>query len=88
VRNGVHIRALQRAAELFGGAEGLAKRLNISRVRIDVWLRGDAPIPGDVFLAVVDILLAHGLATLKKSDAGHPQICANEEKLESKGATR
>jgi hypothetical protein len=63
------MRALQRAADLYGGAQGLSQQLDISRVRIDVWLRGDAPVPGDVFLAVVDLLLAHGLSELHKPGA-------------------
>jgi len=69
----VHRRALQRAVALFGGVRGLAQQLNISRVRIDVWLRGDSPVPGDVFLTVVDVLLAHDLAELKKAGSTERQ---------------
>ena len=69
----VHRQALQRAVDLFGGVRGLARQLNISRVRIDLWLHGGSPVPGDVFLAVVDLLLAHGLAQLKKAGSAERQ---------------
>ncbi len=88
MRNSVHTRALQRAADLFGGAGALAKQLNVSRVRIDVWLRGDAPVPGDVFLAVVDILLEHGVGALQKAGHETQQSAAIDKHLEPKDATR
>ena len=66
MRNSLHPRALQRAVGLHGGVRALAARLNLSRVRIDVWLRGDVSVPDDVFSAVVDLLLEHDLQELAK----------------------
>ena len=64
MRNSLQTMALQRAVDLYGGVRPLAERLKISRVRIDVWLRGDAPVSEDVFSALVDLLLEHGLQEL------------------------
>ena len=61
MRNSLQSRALQRAVDLYGGVRPLAARLKISRVRIDVWLRDDAPMSEDVFSALIDLLLEHGL---------------------------
>ena len=70
MRNSLNTRALQRAVELYGGVRTLAARLNVSRVRIDVWLRGDAPMPEEIFTAIVDLLLEHGLQALTKGNSG------------------
>ena len=61
MRNSLQTMALQRAVDLYGGVRPLAERLRISRIRIDVWLRGDAPVSEDAFSALVDLLLEHGL---------------------------
>ena len=67
MRNSLQTMALQRAVDLYGGVRPLAERLKISRVRIDVWLRGDAPVSEDVFSALVDLLLEHGLREITES---------------------
>lgn len=69
MRNSLQTRALQRAVELYGGVRTLAGRLNVSRVRIDVWLRGDAPMPEEIFSAIVDLLLEHSLQELTKGNS-------------------
>ena len=69
VRNSLQAMTLQRAVDLYGGVRPLAERLKISRVRIDIWLRGDAPVSEDVFSALIDLLLEHGLREITEDTA-------------------
>ena len=48
----VHTRSLQRAAELVGGVDTLAHRLNVSPEKLEYWLSGVLPVPTEVFLAL------------------------------------
>lgn len=75
MRNSLQTMALQRAVNLYGGVRPLAEHLKISRIRIDVWLRGDAPMPEDVFSALVDLLLEHGLREITEGATAvkHPK---------------
>jgi hypothetical protein len=66
--------ALQRAVDLYGGVRPLAERLKISRVRIDVWLRGDAPVSEQVFSALIDLLLEHGLQEITEEVSAVKQL--------------
>lgn len=59
MRHTVHTRALQRAAEMLGGADALCTLLGVPKRRLELWMRGQVSLPGDVFLRVVDILLEH-----------------------------
>ena len=66
----LYARALRRAAEILGDAE-LAARLGVTDFRLEIWLKGLAEPPGDVFLKVADILGEHSLDELK-----HPRVPA------------
>ena len=58
-RTSVHARALHRACLVLGGADKLAKHLEIPEADLQGWLRGDEPPPERVFLAAVEIVLLH-----------------------------
>ena len=53
----VYIRAIQRAAQILGGGDALAARLRVPRQHLRVWTNGHAPVPPNIFLRVVDILV-------------------------------
>ncbi len=53
----VHIRTLQKVIELSGGRAALAARLEIKTRDIGKWLSGKAPIPPEMFLRIVDVLV-------------------------------
>ena len=53
----VYSRALQRAAQLVGGREKLAKILRVPRAEIDRWLADEAKPPREIFLRIVDLIL-------------------------------
>lgn len=69
----VHTRALQRAAELLGGIDALRVYLDVTPIKLGIWMRGGAVPPGDVFLQVVDLLLEHDGTVLRdeKTDGEH-----------------
>ncbi len=69
----VHTRALQRAAELLGGIDALRVYLDVTPIKLGIWMRGGASPPGDVFLQVVDLLLEHDVTAFRdeKSHGGH-----------------
>lgn len=53
----VYSRALQKAAELLGGRDRLAKVLHVPASEIDKWIAGQSKPPREVFLRIVDIIL-------------------------------
>ena len=55
----IHRRALQRALELSGGAEPLARHLGVAPSAVRFWLNASSPLPGDIFLKIVDLVLEH-----------------------------
>jgi hypothetical protein len=55
----VQSRALHRACLIVGGAEELAKRLEVSLPDIERWLRGEEPVPERAFLHAVEVVLLH-----------------------------
>lgn len=62
-------RALERALAVLG-EQGVSERLNVPIERLHWWLHGSVPIPDRAFLAIVDLLLEHGLAELKQQISG------------------
>jgi len=54
----IHKRALQRAVEMTGGADALARQLQVPSTAVRFWLSGSSPLPDDIFLKLVDLLLA------------------------------
>jgi hypothetical protein len=55
----VRPRCIQRAAELLGGYDQLAMRLQVKLDHLLQWVNGFEPTPNRVFLAVVDIIIDH-----------------------------
>lgn len=53
----VYSRAIQKAADLLGGRDRLAKVLLVPIADIDKWIADKAKPPREVFLHVVDIVL-------------------------------
>jgi hypothetical protein len=61
----VYSRTLQRAAELVGGEEELALRLNVPPIHLAIWIRDFGAPPADVFLMAADIVSEHELKQIK-----------------------
>jgi hypothetical protein len=55
----VYSRTLQRACEIVGGLEPLARQLRVAPGDLACWIDGRARPPMDVFLAAVDVVLLH-----------------------------
>ena len=53
----VYARTLRRAANMVGGIDALAARLNVSREDLVHWTQGTRRAPPTVFLQAVDIVL-------------------------------
>lgn len=60
----VYIRTLQRAAELVGGEEALARRLKVTPSHLALWLHGTVSPPCDFFLKAADIVSEHEIQQL------------------------
>lgn len=52
----VQTRALEQALEILGSADALGAYLGASPRDLEAWLGGEAPLPGDAFLRIVDLL--------------------------------
>lgn len=63
----VHVRALERAAELLGGRDALEVYLGVTPVKLGLWMRGSIEPPGHVFLRVVDLLLEHDVTFIRRN---------------------
>lgn len=53
----VHLRTLEKAAEILGGERALARYLRVPMPELFVWMRGAVPCPDGVFLRAVDLVL-------------------------------
>ena len=53
----VYGRAVRKAAELAGGREALARRLQVGVADIEQWILGERKPPREVFLRIVDFLI-------------------------------
>ena len=69
----VYIRTLLRAAEIAGGAQELAFRLQVTPSHLSLWLGGLEPCPGYIFLKAVDLVLETDIAAQKGSVAAEPE---------------
>lgn len=58
----VYIRTLVRAAEIVGGAQELAFKLNVTPSHLSLWLGGLEACPAHVFLKAVDLVLERDIA--------------------------
>jgi hypothetical protein len=65
VPTAVHKRALKRAIDLAGGLEPLARHLKLPPTAVKFWLNASSPLPDDVFLKLVDLLLDRSVRELQ-----------------------
>ncbi len=70
MRNTLHQRVLRRAASILGGVEQLRHLLDVEMNQLVDWLEGIDPIPTDVFLQAVDVVLRGLTSELRHS--AHP----------------
>lgn len=62
--NDVHIKALERAAELRGSRPELASHLGIPVATLNHMIAGQTPVPQDLFLKVVDLIVNAELSSM------------------------
>ena len=55
----VHARTLKRAAQLVGGLEQLASRLDVTPSHLALWVAATEPTPPNIFLKAVDLIQEH-----------------------------
>jgi hypothetical protein len=69
-------RIVARVALLTGGLERLAVTLGVPTGVVSQWIQGLAPVPPDMFLRCVDLLLDHELPTdpARPSQRDNPKI--------------
>lgn len=60
-------KTLQYAEALAGSPALLAQRLNVDSLLLSSWFRGTEPIPEEVFLKLVDIVLAASRVEVERS---------------------
>jgi DNA-binding transcriptional regulator YdaS (Cro superfamily) len=70
----LYVRTLQRAAELVGGEEALARRLKVTPSHLALWLRGIVSPPCDYFLKAADIVSEHEVRRLVSRSAERPLV--------------
>jgi hypothetical protein len=80
----VYSRAIQKAADLLGGRDRLAKVLLVPVSEIEKWIADKARPPREVFLRVVDIVLDEGAASGESEpfDPAPPRDCAGSSGTE------
>lgn len=61
----VHRRALRRALEVTGDIDALARQLKVPSTAVRFWVHRNQPLPPDIFLKIVDLLLDHSMAALQ-----------------------
>ena len=66
----VHKRALRRAIEVAGGTGPLATYLKVSPAAVKFWLNASSPLPDDMFLKIVDLLLDRSTMELQPPSSG------------------
>ena len=65
MRETLHGRALERAAELLGGEDGLAPYLQVSSLRLGLYLRGTLLCPPQVSRKVVQLLMENDFSAIE-----------------------
>ena len=53
---------VERAAEIAGGMQSLARQLNVDEHRLSFWRQGTATAPNHVFVRLVDLILQDDIA--------------------------
>ena len=66
----VRLRAMLRAAELSGGMDELAARLNVTPALLSGMMKRHLPVPEKVFLRVVDIFFNGNTAGTARAPGG------------------
>jgi hypothetical protein len=64
---------LRKAAAVLGGEVHLRRYLNVPSTDLFRWLRGQAPIPDEVFRKVVDLLAKAEAGTLAPPEGATPK---------------
>lgn len=57
MRNRIHMRAVERAAEIAGSRAQLARYLGVQPTLVEAWIEGALDVPGLAFLKVVEIVV-------------------------------
>ena len=52
----LYARTLKRAAQAVGGTEQLATSLKVTPGKLQLWMKGAAGVPPEVFLKAVDVI--------------------------------
>jgi len=55
----VPARTLHRACIIVGGVSALARQFGLDAADLDRWLTGEAPVPEEVFLRAVEVVLLY-----------------------------
>ena len=68
----VYSRAVQKAMDLIGGRERLARRLRVPKADIEQWIADKAKPPREIFLRIVDLILDETSMSSEGPDADTP----------------
>ena len=79
----VHRRALRRALELTGDVEALARQLKVPSTAVRFWTNGNQPLPADIFLKLVELLLDHSMAELHPPASRKGDVPPGESRSDS-----
>jgi hypothetical protein len=69
----VYSRTLQKAADLLGGRNKLARMLRVPMKDLEAWIADEAKPPLNVFLRVVDLVIDDGGPAPSTGDPGDAQ---------------
>jgi len=65
----LHAQALKRAVQIVGGVDILAVELGVEPDMLDRYLRGQLPVPADLFIKATEIITATGVLDAAKSSS-------------------
>jgi hypothetical protein len=68
----VHAKTLQRAAEIVGGEQELALRLQVTPSHLALWIQGIEQPPGDIFLRAVDLVVDNDVLSKLPNRSSEP----------------
>ncbi len=69
----VYARTLQKAAELIGSRQNLARHLRVPLAELEKWIAGIAAPPAGTFLMAVDLVIAETAAPPPSDDPAEPR---------------
>ena len=73
----LRLHTLQRAVQIAGGMETLARRLGTDWTAVSRWAAGEAPMPEQVFLEAVDLVLEDDIARSAQDRRRSPRTRAD-----------